>query len=403
MRGFGTGMLLAFVAVSAAAQEWTGWRGANRDAKVTFAVPSAWPKALEKGWSVEVGTGHATPALLDGKLYVHARQGDDEVALCLDAATGETIWRDAYPVSYTMDPTATEHGKGPKSSVAVSDGKMVTFGITGVMTCYDTKSGEKVWRRDFLEEFKATCPQYGVAMSPLVQDGVVYAHIGGDKKGAIVALDLATGKAKWRWDGDGPGYSSPIIRTVGGRRQLITQTQFFAVGLAPEDGSVLWQLDYKTNYDQNSVSPVVFGNTVVMSGFQLGTTAHDVTGDEAKLVWDTSKVSMYMSTPIVKGDLVYGFSQKRRGQFFCLDAKTGDVVWRGDGRQGENAALVDAGEVFLAVTTESELVAFKATDEDYEELARYKVAETPTWAHPVVAGKRVFIKDENHLTEWKLP
>ena len=112
---------------------------------------------------------------------------------------------------------------------------------------------------------------------------------------------------------------------------------------------------------------------------------------------------MYMSTPIVKGDLVYGFSQKRRGQFFCLDAKTGDVLWRGDGRQGENAALVDAGDVFLALNTDSELIAFKATDEDYEELARYTVADTPTWAHPVVSGKRVFVKAEKTLTEWKLP
>ena len=117
-----------------------------------------------------------------------------------------------------------------------------------------------------------------------------------------------------------------------------------------------------------------------------------------------------MSSPLLKGDRLYGFSEKARGQFFCLDAKTGSVLWTGDGRQGENAALLDGGDVILARTTKqpdgkapSFLVVFDASDKDYTEKARYTVSDGPAWAHPVVSGRSIFVKDKTKLTQWTLP
>jgi outer membrane protein assembly factor BamB len=260
-----------------------------------------------------------------------------------------------------------------------------------------------VWRHDFQGRFEKTSPQYGTAMSPLVLDGMCIAHVGGAGKGAIVAFDAATGKERWRWDGDGPAYASPVVGKIGGVRQLITQTQFHAVGLAPADGKLLWRLPYKTNFDQNSVTPVVFGNRVILSGYHLGTIAYRLDGDEPERMWKSRKVSMYMSTPVLKGDRFFGFSEKRRGQFVCVDANTGKMLWSGDGRQGENAALLDGGDVILALNTRAELIVFRASDEAYDELARYTVAETPTWAHPVVSGRTIHVKDLKSLTQWKLP
>jgi len=397
-------LFAALIAVPAPGQDWPGWRGANRDGKlVGFEAPDPWPAKLVRGWRVEVGTGHSTPALVDGRLYVHARQNDDEVTLCLDAATGKELWRDRYPAPYEMDPTATEHGKGPRSSVAVAGGRLFTLGINGVLSCLDTKTGRVVWRHDFKDRFPRTSPRYGTAMSPLVHDDMCIAHVGGPGEGAIIAFDAATGKERWRWNGDGPAYASPVIATIGGRRQLMTQTQFHAVGLAPADGKLLWKLEYKTNFDQNSVTPVIFGARVILSGYHNGTIAYRLDGDAPERVWKTSKVSMYMSTPVLKGDRFFGFSEKRRGQFVCVDANTGKTLWSGDGRQGENAALLDGGHVILALNTRAELIVFKASDRDYEELARYQVAETPTWAHPVISGRTLFVKDLKSVIQWKLP
>jgi outer membrane protein assembly factor BamB len=392
-----SGILLAAAALQA--QDWPGWRGAGRDGKLSgFKAPATWPQNLQKGWSVEVGIGHATPALVDGRLYVHARQDEDEVILCLDAATGKELWRDRLAAPYQMDPTAEGHGKGPKASPAVAGGRVFTFGINGIVSCLDASTGKVVWRH----ESKA-CPQYGVAMSPIVFDDLCVVHLGGAGKGAITAFEAATGKVRWSWDGDGPGYASPILASIGGKPQLITQTQSFAVGLSPSDGKLLWKLEYKTNYDQNSVTPVAFDNTVILSGFKNGTVAVKLDGDKPEESWKTTEVSMYMSTAVLKKDRLFGFSEKKRGQFFCLDATSGKVLWTGDARQGENAALVDGGDVMLALTTEKLLVVFDASDQAYKERARWTVAETATWAHPVVSGASIYIKDEKHLTRWTLP
>ena len=174
------------------------------------------------------------------------------------------------------------------------------------------------------------------------------------------------------------------------------------VGLAAADGKLLWQIEYKTSYDQNSVTPVVMDNLVILSGFKKGTEAWRIDGPKPEQAWQSSGVSMYMSTPVLKGDRLFGFSEKRSGQFFCLDAKSGATLWTGEGRQGENAAVVDGGGVILALTSKSELIVFDADEKAYAERARYKVADTPTWAHPAVSGRSIFIKDKTLLTQFEI-
>lgn len=384
--------------------DWPSWRGAERDGKVAdFEAPATWPKELVRGWSVEVGTGHSTPALVAGRLYVHARQADDqEVVLALDAATGKEIWRQSTKVPYTMDPTATEHGKGPKASVSVVDGRVFTFGVDGLLSCLDAATGKVHWQHDFKSGFPKPSPRYGVAMTPLVVGNRLIAHVGGDEKGAIRAYDIATGETLWSWDGDGPAYASPITATVDGTTQVITQTREYAVGLGLEDGKEIWKIEYKTNFEQNSVTPIVHDGNVILSGYHVGITAFPLAGGvkENNDAWSTTKAAMYMSSPILDGDVVYGFSEKRRGQLFALDAKTGEILWTGERREGENAALVAAGDVLLSLDTDAELIVVRKTPDDYEELARYEVSDKPVWAHPVVSGNTIFVKDETTLTQW---
>jgi len=390
------GLLLCSIAVEAA--DWPQWRGANRDGKVTgFTVPQAWPKTLTKKWTVPVGAGDATPALVGDKLYVFARQGQDEVTLCLNAEDGKELWRDQYAADAPTG-AAARHA-GPRSSPAVADGKVVTLGVNGVLSCLDAASGKLLWRKD---PFPKTVPQFFTAMSPLIVDGMAIAHLGGKGKGAILAYDLATGNEKWRWDAEGPEYASPALMTVEGVKQLVTLTEKSIVGVAVADGKLLWQLPFVPQMRAyNAATPIVDGQTVVCTGAGRGTKAIKIEkqGDAfvAKELWNNPDVAVQFNTPVLENGLLFGLSS--RGNLFCLNAQDGKAAWTDAAQHGRGfAAIVDAGPVILALPSTSELIAFKPSAAAYEEVARIKVSDTPTYAHPILAGNRVFVKDQDALT-----
>jgi len=382
-------------ATCAMAQDWPQWRGAHRDGKVEgFTAPQAWPKELAQKWKATVGTGDSTPALVGDKLYVSARQGDDEVTLCLDAATGKELWKDKYAAT-AVTGAAARH-PGPRSSPTVADGKVVTLGVGGVLSCLDAAGGKVAWRN---EEFKAV-PMFFAAMSPIVVDGMCIAHLGGKGAGTLAAFDLASGAAKWKWTGDGPAYGSPVLLTADGVKQVVVQTEKSLVGVAVADGKLLWQVAAPTQGRVfNSATPIIDGQTVIFTGQGSGTKAVKVEkqGDAfaAKEVWANADLGTGFNTPVLKDGFLYGFSDK--GNLFCIDAKTGKACWTDATKRGQGnfAAVLDVGTAIFALPSNSELVVFKPSDKEFTELAKYKVAETPTYATPVVAGKRIFVRDQD--------
>jgi outer membrane protein assembly factor BamB len=395
---------LSLAALPASAQDFPQWRGPGRDGVVTsFAVPKTWPKELKQEWKATVGEGHATPVVADGKVYVFARQKDDEVVLCLGLEDGKEVWKKSYPAPYEMHPAARGHGKGPKATPCLKDGRLYTFGISGILSCFDAKSGDLKWRHEFGKRYKATSPLYGTAMSPLVEDGLCVAHVGGHDKGALTAFDAESGKEKWSHEGDGPGYASPVLATLAGERQLVTQTQTHVVGVSWPDGRPLWKVPFTTQYDQNSVTPVIHKDLVIFSGYNQPVAALRVEKKDGKLTateaWRNKAHPMYLSSPVLKGTQVFGMSH-RGSHLFCLDAESGKTLWEDDRRRGENVALLLAGDVLLALTADAKLIVAKAGGEKFEPVAEYKVAESPTWAHPVPVGRRVLVKDREAVTAW---
>ena len=394
--------VIVLTATSIAA-DWPQWRGPNRDGKVADAtVPQTWPKTLKEQWKVPVGIGHASPVVANGKIYVFARQGDDEVLLCLNAVTGKEIWRSSQPIAYQMHPAAVGHGKGPKSTPVISNGKVYTFGITGVLSSHDALTGKLKWRREFSKQFPATSPWFGAAMSPVVDNGLLIAHVGGHDKGALMAFDAETGDVKWSNDLDGPAYGSPLVVNLAGVRQVINFTQKELVGVDVASGKLLWKLPAKSEYEENSVTVATHKDMLVISREGQGLAGIRLVKQGAEIVpqqvWNNKENQLYLNSPVLQGNVVFGMSALKKGQFFALDADTGKTIWQSPGRMGENAAILNlAGKVLLLLTNEAKLIVQPVNAKEYAPAAEYTVANSPTWAHPVVLGNRILVKDETTL------
>ena len=440
---------LAASMIAASAQDWPQWRGPNRDAKAAgFIAPKTWPKELTQKWKVTVGDGVGTPSLVGDRLYVFARQGGSEILRCLEAGTGKEIWQEKYDALGASGPASGF--SGPRCSPTVAAGKVVTLGVRGVLSCLDAGSGKLLWRKD---DFPGALPRFFTSSSPIVADGLCVAQLGGDGKGGIVAYDLSTGEEKWKWTGDSPAYASPALMTVGGTKLVVAETETRLLALALTDGKLVWETPFAVQgRGYNAASPVVDGQTLIYSGSNRGTTAvrleKEGDGFAPKPVWKNADISVQFNSPVLKDGFLYGLTGGN--DLFCLNATDGKTAWTapvappapapenaergpgpdggpgaatgprpergsggpgggpggrggmrgGGGRGGGYGSVVDAGSVLLALTPASQLIAFAPGGSAYTELARIKVADSPTHAYPVLSGNRIFTKDQDSVTLW---
>jgi len=382
--------------------DWPQWRGPNRDASVgSFMAPGRWPEQLTMRWKVDVGLGYATPILVGSRLFMFARQGDNENMTAIDAATGAVLWRTGYPAVFTMNSGAAQHGPGPKSTPAYSDGKVFSIGMTGIVTAFEAANGRIIWQKPGT----GVMPMFTThAFSPLVDRGLVIFHIGGHNDGALTAFDVNTGDVKWRWAGDGPGYGSPILAELGGTHQIITLTQRRLVGVDAVTGILLWERPYTTPSTTNAQTPNLFGQTVIFGDAGNPVQAFAVSKQSnqwvTEVAWENNDTPMRLSNAVLVGDRLFGLSTRNSGQYFAIDAKTGKTLWTSEPRQALQAAIVHAGDLLFSLENDGELVIMRSNASAFEVLHRYKVAQTETWAPPVISGNRVFIKDVGTLALW---
>jgi outer membrane protein assembly factor BamB len=394
--------LPAFAQGPRASTDWPQWRGPNRDGVASsFQPPREWPAQLTKRWSVEVGTGYATPIVVGNRVFMFARRGDNEVISAHDADSGKELWRFGYAAPFEMNSGAAPHGKGPKSTPVYDNGILLTIGMTGIVTAVDAATGKQLWQKPG----SAPPPLYtSHAFSPIVDGGAVVFHVGGHERGALTSFDLKTGGVRWTWEGDGPGYGSPMIARLGGTSQVVTITKQKVVGLNAATGALLWERPFKSQLDTNSFTPVIHGDLVIVSGNGGPTMAlrPALTGAQwrADTVWENADVPARMTNIVAFGDALFGMTTRNAGQYFAVDAKSGKTLWTSPGRQATNAATARAGDFLLSLETDGELVVARNSQTAFEEVKRYKVADTETWAQAAFSGNRIFVKDASHLTMW---
>jgi len=398
------GLVILFLAATAAsAQEWTQWRGPARDGSVSAKnAPTAWPETLQRTWRVEIGEGYSSPVVAGGRVFVHGRKDPEEIVASINLADGKVLWQQKYQATFQKNQYAVEMAKGPNATPLVAGNRLFTLGVTGILNAWDTATGKLLWTRDFSKAIDTSKLFCGTAASPLIVDGRLVVQVGSDIHGGqVLALNPATGATEWEWHGLGPGYASPVLVEVDGSKQIVSMTEGSIVGLDGKTGTELWTVAFPDEWHENIATPLWTGTNLVVSGPRQGTHAYalkQTSGKwEATEVWKNPNIAMYMSSPVFGDGLIYGHSEKRKGQFFALDAKTGVARWTTEGREGEHASLLLTPQHVVFLTNGADLIVAKRNTPTFAVERRYEVAEGSTFAAPVLLGSNILVRDATGL------
>jgi outer membrane protein assembly factor BamB len=385
--------------------DWPQWRGPARDGHADAALPAKWPeKAPAPLWKTEVGSGQGSPVVAGGRVFVMGRSGTEEACYGLDADTGKVLWKHAEECPFK--PADSSAGEGPKSTPTVSGGRVFMFGVAGRLSCF-TVAGKREWSRDLKADFWgvakdkwgddafSTC--CGAASSPLVDAGQVILPVGGKKAGAMAGFDVKTGKTLWRSPShDRSSYSSPLLATLAGKRQLVGFTGLRMAGFTPGEGKMLWSHDFPQDYEQTIITPIIHGDLVILGGKDADLVALKVTEKGAEVAWKNELLRAYTTSPVAFAGHCVGLNM--RGDLVCVDLKTGKTAWiRKLFGNNYHGSLVVAGKRILILTHKGKLHAVAADPAKFVREGVWKVAEPPVWPSLAVAGGRIYVKDDRHV------
>jgi outer membrane protein assembly factor BamB len=381
--------------------DWPQWRGANRDGKSTeTGLLTEWPAGGPPlAWKAGgAGTGFSSMSVAAGKLYTVGARGGTEFIHAFDVATGKKLWEVANGKEYSND-----RGNGPRGTPTIEGGRLYVLGASGDLTVLDTAKGTRVWSVNVLREFGGSNPRWGLSESPLVTGDRVLVNAGGPNA-SIVALNKRDGTVIWKSQSDGAGYSSAVVQRVGSTDQAVFFTDRRAVGVDLKDGRLLWEYPRVANRVANIATPVVKDNFVFLSSdygtgaalLKLDPTGGGVTATE---VYFTQEMRNHHSSSILVGDHLYGFSS---AILTALRFADGATAWK-DRSVGKGSLAFADGHLYLF--SEGGVVGLaEATPAGYREKGRFSIQQAglPTWAHPIIAGGRLYIRDQDTVYAYRV-
>ncbi len=417
-------IVLFVVAGFAGADEWSQWRGENREGvwKETGIIEAFEGSEIPIRWRVPIGSGYSGPTVADGRVYVMDRVTKPkqvERVHCFDWETGEAIWSYTYDSIYKID-----YGAGPRATVTVQDGLAYALGAMGHLHCFDATTGEVAWKKDLNTEYNIEMPIWGIASAPIVEAGNLIVQIGGQPNACIVAFDRETGAEKWKAVNDTASYSAPIVITHAGQRVLICWTGNNIAALDPETGAVHWLYPFpSTRWEIGIATPIFYEQELFFTNFYEGSLLLKLAPErlDVELGWhrtgkderNTEAIQTTMSTPIRVGDYIYGVDSY--GELRCIDARNGDRIWE-DLSAVPTARWSTIHLVKYPVSSENriwmfnergELLITDLTPEGLNIISRAKLIEPTrdqlnrrggvTWAHPAFAYKHVFARNDEEL------
>ncbi|GJQ25561.1 MAG: hypothetical protein HBSAPP02_05930 [Phycisphaerae bacterium] len=384
---------------------WPQWRGPNRDA--TLAGASTWPddlKGLSLQWRESLGPGYGGPIVWGDQVFtVETRAEKDEVVRALDRSSGQERWRASWAGAMRVPFFARRNGDWIRATPACDGESLYVAGMRDVLVCLNTQDGAERWRVDFPAKLGTPLPSFGFVSSPLIVGDHLYVQAGG----ALVKLNKKSGEIVWRTLEDGGGmssaFSSPVVATIQGRRQLVVQTREMLAGIDPDNGAVLWKQKVPSYRGMNILTPTVVGDGLFTSTYKNKTFFYSVrraeAGFEVAQSW-TLPGQGYMSSPVVIDG--HAYLHLGNGRLSCIDLKTGEQTWRSR-PFGQYWSMVARGDRILALDERGELLLIAADPRQFRLLDRHEVSESEAWAHLAVCDNQVFVRDLNGISVymWK--
>src|SRR5829696_6661511 len=377
---------------------WTNFRGPKRDGKYDETpVSTNWPaNGLPIIWKQPVGVGHSSFAVADGKAYTIEQRRNQEVVAAYDLGTGRELWAQKWNAEYT-DST----GDGPRSTPTWDQGRIYALGATGELRCLDANTGAVIWGKNILSDNQARNLPWAMAASPLIVDDKVIVLPGGANGKSVVAYNKMTGAPVWKVLDDPQAYVSPMLMDLAGRRQIVVVSSFRVVGLAPENGSLLWSYSWGTEMGINVSQPIMVDQNrfFISSGYGKGAALVEVKGSgnsyTATTIWENNNMKNKFNSSVLHNGYVYGLDE---GILVCLDVNTGERKWK-DGRYGYGQVLL-AGEDLIITTDKGEIALVKASPDKYTEVARFSALQGQTWNYPAIASGRLLIRNSNEMAAY---
>lgn len=391
-------------------KDWNQWRGPSRDGQVTGPT---WPEKLtdnylEPRWRSPLGPSYSGPVVSADAVFVtETRDKSTEIVRALSRATGKELWKVEWAGALSVPFFAKSRGDWIRATPAYDGKSLYVAGMRDVLVSLNAKTGKEQWRVDFVKELVAPLPEFGLVCSPLVDGDALYIQAGN----SAVKLNKLTGKVLWRaltsessimTNG---AFSSPILATVAGRRQLIVQTREQLAGLDPETGQQLWIQTVPSFRGMNILTPVAYGDAIFTSSYQNKSWLYRInkaaTGFSVEEAW-SNNAQGYMSTPVIIDGYAYLHLGNQR--FTCINLQTGERTWTSK-PFGKYASLVAQRDRILALDERGVLLLIKANPKEFELLSERQISEEETWAHLAIAGDELFIRELNAVAayRWRTP
>jgi len=383
--------------------DWPQFRGPQRNGiSQETGLLQTWPATGPAVvWRVAgLGGGYGSLAVRGDAIFVQGLRGRETFVHRLDSATGRFVW------SKSLGPGATnDQGSGPRGTPTIDGDRLYVLTESGVLFCL-RDAGTEVWHRDILRDFSGSNLRWLISESPLVDGDHVIVSPGGRGAG-MVALDKMTGRTIWqsRDLSDEAGYSSAVIADVEGVRAYTTLTGSAGVGVRASDGKLLWRYPKAANGTANITTPLVFGSQVFYTsaygtgGGLVHLTARAGGEIRADEVYFTREMQNHHGGVVLVNGALYGFNN---AILTALDFASGKMLWR-DRSVGKGSVMYADNRLYLL--SEDNVVGLaEVTPRGYREVGRFTIADQglPSWAHPVVSGGRLYIRNQNTLAAYNV-
>ena len=375
---------------------WTNYRGPARDGRYDEApIRTAWPaEGLPLLWKQPIGGGYASFVVAEGMAFTIEQRRRQEIVAAYDVETGRELWTHGSDAEFIE----SMGGDGPRATPTWEAGRLWALGAEGDLRCFDAKTGKLHWSRNILTDNGASNLQWGMAAAPLIVDDKVVVLPGGRSGKSVVAYNKLTGAPVWKSLNDTQAYVSPMLVTLASKRQILVETANRVVGLAVEDGSLLWETSWNTDMGINCSQPIVIdaNRFFLSSGYGKGAALVEITssggGLMARKVWENSSMKNKFNSSVLYEGNVYGLDE---GILTCVDASTGERKWKG-GRYGYGQVILASGHL-VVITDTGDLVLVKATPDKHTEVAKFSAIEGKTWNYPAIAEGRLLVRNQTQM------